>query len=137
LERRIDDSGKPVEAWVNGSEPVWRDRPVTSVTRRDVIERIEAINRRRQKYSAHHAFSACRRFFSWAIERDTYGIEASPCANVNVKRLVGAKGRRDRVLTDPEIRLVWAASDELPMPFGPLVRALLLTGQRLGEISRA
>jgi integrase len=107
-----------------------------------VIERIDEINRRRKKrsggkYAAHHAFSACRRFFGWAIERDIYGIEASPCANINIKRLVGSKDRRDRVLTDAELALVWQVAGKIGQPFGPLVRALLLTGQRLSEIAEA
>ena len=43
---------------------------------------------------------------------------------------------RDRVLTDSELKLVWLASDEIGWPFGPFVKLLILTGQRLNEVAR-
>jgi integrase len=41
---------------------------------------------------------------------------------------------RERILTDDEIRRLWKATDVEGWPFGPLVKILLLTGQRLGEV---
>jgi len=43
---------------------------------------------------------------------------------------------RDRVLTLDEVHAVWAATCSLTDPWGPMVRALLLTGQRLSEIMK-
>ena len=42
--------------------------------------------------------------------------------------------RRDRVLSDEEIRLIWGATEE-PGTFNAIVRALLLTGQRREEVA--
>jgi integrase len=42
---------------------------------------------------------------------------------------------RDRVLTGPELALLWAATDPTHEPlFGPPIRLLILLGQRLGEV---
>ena len=41
---------------------------------------------------------------------------------------------RDRVLTDDELRMVWNAADQLGPPFGLVVKLLILTGQRRGEV---
>jgi integrase len=43
--------------------------------------------------------------------------------------------KRKRVLTDDEIRLLWKVTGELDYPLAPLVRLLLVTGQRLREIA--
>ena len=45
--------------------------------------------------------------------------------------------RRERVLTDDEIRAVWNAALSTPYPFGPLVRLTMMLGQRREEIAGA
>jgi integrase len=40
------------------------------------------------------------------------------------------------VPSDDELRSVWLACEEVGWPFGPLVKLLILTGQRLNEVSR-
>jgi purine-nucleoside phosphorylase len=40
------------------------------------------------------------------------------------------------VLTEQEIRWLWAACDTIGQPFGPLAKMLLLTGARLREVAR-
>jgi integrase len=42
---------------------------------------------------------------------------------------------RDRVLDNRELALVWKASETLGWPFEPLMKLLILTGQRKSEIS--
>jgi integrase len=44
-------------------------------------------------------------------------------------------GIPDRVLSDDELRLVWRGCEVAGWPFGDLIRLLLLTAQRLGEVS--
>ena len=60
-------------------------------------------------------------------------IEASPAAGI---RAPAEMQSRDRVLTDPELAAAWKACDALGWPFGPLVRLLILTGQRRDEVAR-
>ena len=52
-----------------------------------------------------------------------------------MKAPVGATAR-ERVLTDEELMLVWRASEKLGYPYGPFLRALILSGQRLREVGK-
>jgi integrase len=128
--------------------PAWGERQITEITRRDVIALVEAIldrggdrplagTRRRTggPYAARHALSATRKLFNWAIGRDL--LTVSPCDRIKAAELHGPPEARDRVLMDDEIRRVWAAAEATPYPYGPLVRLLMLTGQRRDEIAGA
>lgn len=116
--------------------PAWKDMPLTEITRRDVIELVERIAER-APYQAHAAFGHARTFFNWAIDRDVYGLEVSPCDRLKISRLIGAKKPRERVLSDDELRVFWKASARLGYPFGPLFQLLALTGQRKAEVGEA
>ena len=75
--------------------------------------------------------------FGWALQRDVYGLELNPAARVKIADLIGAPTVRDRVLSDNELRLVWRAANCLPYPYGPLLKMLMLTGQRVNEMAGA
>ncbi|HEV2546252.1 MAG TPA: site-specific integrase [Stellaceae bacterium] len=126
-------------AWSDGSDPIWCDLPAASITRRDVIARLDAIKKERGKHAARHALTDVRKFFNWCAEGERFGIEASPAANVSDKtlKISGKDLKRKRVLFDDELRDVWRAATATPYPFGPLVRLLMLTGQRLNDLASA
>jgi integrase len=46
-----------------------------------------------------------------------------------------SENSRDRILTDDELRLVWNAADSEGWPFGPILKVMILTGQREGEVA--
>ncbi len=79
---------------------------------------------------ANRVFSVIRKLFGWAVDRDV--LQASPCVGVEAPV---TEFRRDRVLSDNELRAFWKACDEMGYPFGPLFQLLLLTGTRLREVS--
>lgn len=145
--------------WLDGDAPIWRDRPVAHITRRDVVERLDEIRRARGKHAARHARNAISRFFSWAAEAERYGVTVSPCLNIR-DRTIGLSGsdlRRQRVLDDAELADVWRGVEELTAqkrrrvlardpdadvsrvfaPIEPLTKLLLLTGARLNDIAQA
>ena len=66
--------------------------------------------------------------FGWAIRRGSLSV--NPFEHVPTSPAV----RRERVLSDDEIRSVWKATGG-PGAFNAIVRALLLTGQRREEVS--
>ena len=90
---------------------------------------------------------------SWAVEqpgvldlgaradaRDRiFAVNGTACACLFFIRSAGIVFNkiRDRVLTDVELRVVWRAAGAMGYPFGSLVRALILTGQRLSELADA
>lgn len=117
--------------------PHWGTRPITQITRRHVVELIEQIVDRPASAYAHNIFGHIRTLFNWAINRDIYGLQASPCDRLKPLQLIGAKKSRERVLNDNELRAVWNASDALGYPRGPVVKALMLTGARLTEVTGA
>lgn len=113
--------------------PRWGNRPIGDVTRRDVVEFLEGVVDRGTPYAAHHLFAYLRKLYSWAIARDTYGIEFSPCDRIRPAEVIGKREPRQRILTDAEMRLLWAASETVGYPFGHLAKFLLMTGQRRDE----
>jgi integrase len=116
--------------------PRWGDKPIADVSRQDVIAMAEGIAER-APYQAHNIFGHVRLMFNWAIARGTYGLEASPCDRLRPADLIGEKKPRSRVLSDAEIIALWTATEALGYPCGPMVRMLLITGQRKNEVARA
>jgi integrase len=110
--------------------PKWRNRPIVSITKRDVLALLDAIIAEGAPTTANRVFSALSGFFNWAIRRDI--IAVSPCFGV-VKPT--PEKSRERVLTDLEIKWFWKACDEIAFPFGSLFKILLLTGARRSEVA--
>jgi integrase len=113
----------------------WGDRPLGSITRRDVIALVEAIVDRDAPALARNVLGHCKTFFSWCVARDL--LENSPAALVEASKIIGEKKIRQRVLNDDELRAFWRATEQLPYPFGPFYRFLLLTGVRKTEAAEA
>jgi len=84
--------------------------------------------------AANCAFKILRRMFNWAIEKDHYGLEHSPCDRLGQPR---PDTRRDRFLTSEEIKAFWHGLDDNRVHMsGATIAALrltLVTGQRPGE----
>ena len=80
---------------------------------------------RNRPTTANCAHGAIRTLFSWAASRSM--IPANPLQYLKAPY---AKNKRDRVLTDEEITLIWQNSFN-HQHFGQLVRLLILSGQRL------
>jgi integrase len=108
----------------------WRGRPITSITRRDVIDLLDRIRDRGARIVANRTLAAMRKMFSWAIQRDL--LQVSPCANVKAP---SAEVKRERTLSTHELSLVWRAAGTMGYPFGSIVQLLILTAQRTGEVS--
>lgn len=128
-----DSTAKETERFIdNELRPKWKHRHIKSITKRDVVELLDGIVDRGAPASANRVLAILRRFFNWAMERDI--VETSPVAGVAAP---GAVVTRDRVLSHDEIRLVWLAAETIGWPFGPMVKLLLLTGQRREEVASA
>ncbi len=120
------------------------DRPLRDLTEADVavlIERRTSKGLRSKKQGraeANNTLVIVRRCLRWArrtvnpATRKRY-IEADFSADIE-KPLVKDRGR-DRVLTDQEITGLWRGCDAVGYPFGPLIKLLLLTGQRRSEVA--
>ena len=110
--------------------PKWRNRPIASISRRDVLDLIDGIIARGAEVQANRTLARLRALFNWAIEKDRVAV--SPVARM---KLPTQEHARDRVLSDDELRWLWRACDQVGWPFGPLVKLLLLTAQRRDEVA--
>ena len=109
--------------------PVWKGRKVQDITKRDVIALLDGVNDR-APIMANRVLAAIRKLFNWCLARDV--ISVSPCTLVHPP---APERSRERILSDDEIRKLWATTDAEGWPFGTLAKLLLLTGQRLREVS--
>jgi|SRR5665213_1662655 len=78
---------------------------------------------------ASHAFAAIRLFFNWAIRQEL--VPKSPCSALQAPLPAAS---RERVLTDEELQKLLAWANSVDSTFSTLIRLLILTGQRRGEI---
>jgi hypothetical protein len=81
--------------------PRWRRRDIRSITRRDIIELLDAIVDARKPLAANRTLAAVRKLFNWALQRGV--VDASPVAMIERP---AAETERERVLAPDEIRVV-------------------------------
>jgi integrase len=115
--------------------PRWGNRPISDISKRDVLAVIDETISRGARWQAHHNFSHARRLFNFAVDRGL--VEVSPCSAIRARRVIGPKTARSRVLDDAELQALWRAAEQTGYPFGSLVKLLLLTGQRRTEAAAA
>lgn len=111
--------------------PRWRGRAVAGITRRDVLDMLDQVIDGGSPVAANRTLTAVKTFFNWCVARDI--ISASSCVGVKPPT---AEHARDRILTDAELRLLWAATEEIGWPFGRMVQMLIATGQRRNEVAQ-
>ena len=109
--------------------PSWKGRHVSDLTRRDVLDVIDAVVDRGAPVMARRLHAHLHRFFRWCVGRGI--IPANPMADLPKP---GAETKRERVLSDAELKAVWQACDKIGWPFGPAIQLLILTGARRQEI---
>lgn len=109
--------------------PEWQTRPVAAIRRRDVVELLDRIAKRNGPVQADATLAVVRKAFNWHQSRDDDFV--TPIVRGMARH---AARKRDRILTDDEIRSIWTATGDAH-PFHQLVRTLLLTAQRRDEVS--
>nr|WP_156362945.1 DUF4102 domain-containing protein [Rubellimicrobium mesophilum] len=111
--------------------PVWGEREIRSITRRDVIDLLDDIVDSGLATTANRVKAYLSKFFNWCVERDL--LEVAPTSGV---RPPSKEVSRDRVLYDDEVRWFWQACEQAGQPWGSLGLLLLLTGQRRSEVAQ-
>lgn len=112
----------------HGPAAAWGSRHVGAIRRSDVAALIETI-RERSPAVARATYAELRPFFDWCVEREL--IDVSPCQGLTAPPRPKS---RDRVLTDAELCAVWRGAEALGYPFGPVIKLIMLTGQRRSEV---
>ena len=100
--------------------------PVDAITLRDVADLLTKIDKASDATTTNRVRSTLSACFSWAMRE---GLALSnPIINTNKRE----EQTRDRVLSNDELRRIWSgAGDDA---YGTIIKLLILTGQRRGEI---
>ncbi|MEI4480961.1 MULTISPECIES: tyrosine-type recombinase/integrase [unclassified Phyllobacterium] len=102
-----------------------------AVKRRDILNIIEAKAEAGHLAQSTQILAVVRKMFNWAVDGDY--ISTSPAIGVKPR---GKAVKRDRVLSDGEVRAIWKALPDasLSSQTADIFRLLFLTGQRSGEV---
>lgn len=112
--------------------PEIGDRVADAVTRGDVTRLVDGIaNRAPTMARAVHAQLSA--FYSWALPR-LDRLQGNPCQGAG--RPARSKAR-ERVLSDAELATLWRVACDEPLPWGPALKLLMLTGARREEVFSA
>jgi integrase len=125
------NSYKPAKLYLTGAKyfPTLHKMRLDKITRSDIAHRLDSICTESGAPTAGQARAHLSSLFSWGIER-CYCRE-NPV--IGTATFEGAKRKRNRVLSDDELRTVWNACN-MESDFGRIVRLMILTGCRRQEI---
>jgi integrase len=106
-------------------------RPIADIRRVEIVALLDRIEDQNGPAMAQYTLATLRRVFSWHAGRsDDF---RSPIVR-GMSRVKPSEQRRERTLTDDEIRAVWRAADG--SVFGSFVQFALLTACRRNEAAR-
>lgn len=108
----------------------WGGREIHTIAKRDVIDLLDGVVDRGSPVTANRLRAHLNTLFNWAKGRDI--IQTNPLDGIKPP---APETARERVLDHGEVRLFWAATEQMGYPFGPIYQLLLLTGQRLREVA--
>jgi integrase len=116
VQRHLDTNSAPLH-----------NLPLASVDQAVIASRLNAIAKDGGAVSANRTRASLSAMFVWAMGEGL--AAANPVAHTNRRE----EKPRERVLTDAELRTVWKSLDD--DDYSVIVKLLMLTGQRKGEIA--
>jgi integrase len=133
-------NGKRIRSWANYERIIERDlkprfgsTPLVHISSDDITELLQEIGDRANS-AARRAYIVISNIFAYAAENHTRHFKAKDSPMPDVPSPAQAS-KRDRHLTDAELRLVWQASGGMGWPWCEIIRLLILTGGRLREVA--
>jgi integrase len=118
------------------------DSAAEDLDRRAVVRALDAITRRNKRKDDTGSGKAKgvamtgrtatygRAAFAWAAKRGA--VSANPFAELPIAKSIA---KRERVLSNNELAEIWQAAGDATSPYGTIIRLLILTGQRRGEVA--
>ena len=98
---------------------------LADITRDEIARRLDKLAETPAQQG--RALVYCKTFFNWSMKRGY--LDRNPCTMAATK-----SPSRSRILTNDELKRVWTAAERCGQ-FGAIVKLLILTGQRRGEIA--
>lgn len=108
--------------------PVFRHS--VSLTHADAVRTLDAVKAERGPIAANRLRAVARACWGWAVRRGA--LDVNPWQSTPRPARETA---RDRVLTDAEVGDLWHAAGAMDALWAAILRLLLLTGQRRGEVA--
>ena len=109
-------------------EPFNND-PVASLTKGELVARLDVIEKEKGPVARNRAQTEMRAWLGWLHEREL--VQAVALVGVKMR---GVEKTRTRVLTDAELGAIARMTTDRT-PFSDIVRVLLHTGMRKGEVA--
>src|SRR5262249_18896719 len=108
--------------------PQWRRRLAKDIRRKDVRRLFNSID---APILANQVKAAASAVFTWAMKQDI--LDANACSGIESHPTEHRD--RERILSDAELPQLWNALDDIDPVFAAMLRTVLLTGQRPGEVA--
>ena len=98
--------------WALQGEPTasWQDKPLASVTDKDVVQAVKLLEGKRQFASARLLRSYLHKFFKWSVSERK--IDRNPASDIPLAS-VPSDFNRNRVLTIGELQEILSAAAEI------------------------
>lgn len=122
---------KRVPAELRRALKKWLAAPAEAFDRTDAVRVLDKTKAASGPVAANRLRAEARACWGWATKRGALASnpwEATP-------RPLERETARERVLTDEELGIIYDRAGALTAPWGALVRLLILTGQRRGEVA--
>jgi len=108
----------------------WEDRKATEISREDLAARLAEISSQNGGVQANRCLACIRHVYNWAYRSGKIAAH-NPAVMIDRPH---KETSRDRVLNATELKALWDAFESMGTA-GMALRLLMLTGQRLGEIT--
>ena len=112
--------------------PKLGDKAIIDITRADIRELTDKLVAQKVPYGAINLHSAASAFLTWCVDRELIAANPLHRAQMPVRRK-----SRERWLDQAELVAIWDACERLLPHWRFLIRLLMLTGQRKGELLKA
>ena len=109
----------------------WRAAPAGTLERTDAVRVLDSVKAANGPIAANRLHAEARACWGWAVRRGSLSVNPWEA----VPRPQARETARERVLADSELGTLYAAAGALAEPWDVLVRLLILTGQRRGEVA--
>ena len=104
--------------------PAWRNRKPDDITRRDVKALLNRILERGAPIAANRTLALISKIFNYSVEEEV--VEANPAYRL---QRPAEERERERVLSEGEIRAVWATLNKEPFHTAAVFKLGLLLAQ--------
>lgn len=122
---------------LNPATNPWLNKPISEVTAEDVKDLVRTL-KMRAPTQAYHCLSRIKTFFRWLMNqkfRVDIGLKHNPVDHLMAKDIPVSISARLRILDYEEVYAYLKATSAMSYPFGPCLRVLMETGQRIGVVS--